>query len=109
MEHYKWITFDIEDTLIPGALAILENLQDRATVVAGANGTSWIQRARIEKAGIEKFFKHIVVSEKAGVTKPNMGFYERLHAQPGYPGESGMLLQACAAQAPNKTWQCRSA
>lgn len=78
--------------LIPGALAILEKMQDRATIIAGTNGISWIQRARIEQAGIEKFFSHVVVSEEAGVTKPNIGFYEYLHEQLGYPDKSGMLM-----------------
>ncbi len=60
---------------IPHAVETLAYLSSRADLILGTNGIAKVQRNRIAKAGIEIFFKEIIISEEIGVSKPNPGFF----------------------------------
>ncbi len=57
--------------LIDGALELLEQLQGTAPLVMLTNGLSSVQRPRFAKAGVNRYFCDIVISEEVGVQKPD--------------------------------------
>jgi len=77
--------------LIPGALETLEHFRSRGIELGMAtNGSSAGQRAKIERFGLAKYFRLIIVEEEFGLGKPHLEVYEA-------------LFQALGAD-PSKTW-----
>jgi 2-haloacid dehalogenase len=62
--------------LYPGAFAVLEQLAASATLALVTNALSEVQRARIARVGIERFFAAIVISGEVGPSKPNPAIYD---------------------------------
>jgi putative hydrolase of the HAD superfamily len=64
----------------------LELLQSEYVLGLLTNGASEIQREKIARSGLERFFASIVISGEAGVGKPNRAIFElalsQLRAQP---------------------------
>lgn len=56
---------------LEGAVGFLRALSERGRVYAVTNGSSAIQRSRMQKAGIAGFFSDAFLSEEAGVNKPS--------------------------------------
>lgn len=61
-------------TLMPGAEAALDELDDRPLGVV-TNGTGRLQRAKLERLGIADRFDIVLVSSEIGVVKPNSEFF----------------------------------
>jgi putative hydrolase of the HAD superfamily len=57
--------------LFPGALDLLEYLQREYKICIITNGFEEVQYIKIRQSGLEKYFDHIITSEKAGVQKPH--------------------------------------
>ncbi len=70
---------------IPHAVETLVYLSRRADLILGTNGIAKVQRNRIARAGIEIFFKDIIISEEIGVSKPNPGFFDLAVKKIGLP------------------------
>lgn len=68
-------------TLVPGAKEMLENLQAKGyRLFAASNSFGHLQRSRLEKAGILKYFEDTYISMDIGYDKPDIRFYqEALH------------------------------
>lgn len=71
---------------VDGALEIIHTLHLRGYQMAIAtNGLAEVQRHRLAQAGIDHFFREIIVSEEIGYFKPNPGFFhttsERIRAR----------------------------
>jgi len=64
--------------LIPGATALLEQLEGNAEMYVVTNGISKTQRARLDGAGLTHFFEAIFVSEETGFQKPMAGFFDHV-------------------------------
>jgi 2-haloacid dehalogenase len=73
---------------VEGAVEILELLHRAGFAMAIAtNGLAEVQRPRLERAGLDRFFREIIVSEEIGYFKPNPGFFhiamQRMQAKKG--------------------------
>ena len=49
------------------------------------NGLGDVQRARIERLGLERYFDAIVISGEVGVSKPDPAIFELAFADLGFP------------------------
>ena len=68
----------IYDSAIPvdGAYDMLSYLKEKYVLCAASNGPYAQQLHRLEIADMRKYFSHIFVSEKIGVSKPATGFFD---------------------------------
>ena len=62
---------------VDGALGLLDALYGKYRLFLVSNGAKKAQTARIEKAGIGKFFDGIFISEEMGADKPSKEFFDR--------------------------------
>ncbi len=62
---------------IDGATDLLQSLYKKHRLFIVSNGTVSVQESRIEKAGIEKYFEKIFLSEDVGFDKPDVRFFEK--------------------------------
>lgn len=65
---------------IEGAEDLLRALYGKYRLHAVTNGNATVQGRRIERAGVEKFFNHVFISEQIGANKPSPAFFERCFA-----------------------------
>ena len=64
--------------LIPNALTILEKIRSSYNMHIITNGFKKVQKKKLEKSGLLKYFKTITISENVGFKKPNKEIF--LHA-----------------------------
>ena len=57
--------------LIPNTLLILDNLQSKYNMHIITNGFKEVQKLKLEKSNLSKYFKTITISEDVGVKKPD--------------------------------------
>jgi putative hydrolase of the HAD superfamily len=57
--------------LIPGAIEILEYLENKYSMHIITNGFKEVQKKKLEKSTIAKYFKTITISEEVGYKKPS--------------------------------------
>jgi 2-haloacid dehalogenase len=69
--------------LLPEAKEICQELSKWVRLYLVTNGPSKIQRCRVEKSGISKYFSGIFVSEEVGFQKPQKGFFDYVFSQIG--------------------------
>lgn len=63
--------------LVSGALETLEALTGKYIFCAASNGPYEQQLNRLERGGMRKYFTHCFVSERVGVEKPALRFFEK--------------------------------
>ena len=79
--------------ILPGAEDLLKTLFARYELYLASNGTDSVQRSRIEKSGIGKYFKEIFVSERMGTVKPQREFFEACFARiPGFEPSRAIMV-----------------
>lgn len=78
--------------LFPGAHDALAALAEVSSLALITNGVSDIQRARIERLGIESYFDAIVISSEVGVAKPRAGIFDIAFEMLGGPPIEGGLM-----------------
>jgi len=78
--------------MIEGAADILEKLSRRYHLTLITNGISSVQRSRLKAAGIEKYFKKIVISEEIGFKKPDRKFFDEALRQNSNPVNEEILV-----------------
>ena len=61
---------------LPGAEAAIRSLGQKYRVFLASNGTSSVQRRRIESAGLETMVEGIFISQDVGVNKPAKGYFD---------------------------------
>ena len=61
---------------LPGAAAAIASLSRKYRMFLASNGTSVVQRRRIESAGLEQIVEGIFISQDVGVNKPGKGFFD---------------------------------
>ena len=61
---------------VDGAIDLLKELSERYNLYIVSNGTATVQDKRIELADISKYFKNIFISQRIGVNKPDVRFFE---------------------------------
>lgn len=69
-----------EHGVLPGAKALLEELAPRCRLFAASNGSSAVQRRRLEGSGLRPYFRDVFISEEMGADKPNPRFFHRCFA-----------------------------
>jgi putative hydrolase of the HAD superfamily/5'-nucleotidase len=77
---------------LPGAVALLDALKDRATLGIITNGLARLQHKRIEHTGLEGRFACLVISEEFGPPKPNAAIFEHTFELLGNPDKSEILM-----------------
>ena len=66
---------------VAGAVELLENLKDKYDLYIVSNGTASVQDRRIAGAHLERYFKKIFISQRVGINKPDIRFFERCFAE----------------------------
>lgn len=75
----KYFREALYESAIPeeGAYELLEHLNEKYLLCAASNGPYQQQVHRLEIADMKKYFTHLFVSEKIGVSKPAAEFFDR--------------------------------
>ena len=82
-----------EGDLYEGAIAMLDAVAEFATLALVTNGIGQVQRNRIDRLGLDRYFKTIVISADVGVSKPAPGIFEiAFSALGGPPKESALMV-----------------
>ncbi|CAH1851831.1 YjjG family noncanonical pyrimidine nucleotidase [Convivina intestini] len=64
--------------ILPHAKHILNELGRKYTLIAGTNGQAELQRMRLKKTDIERYFDQIYISEEMGSKKPQASFFDQI-------------------------------
>jgi len=80
--------------LYPGALAALDALaaEPGVSLALVTNGLSEVQRARIDRLGLGRYFRTIAISSELGTAKPAAAIFEIALAGLGGPARSSALM-----------------
>ncbi len=79
-------------SLLPGAKELMESLVGKAQVGIITNGFTELQAIRLERTGMDKYIKHVVISEEVGVAKPDHGIFQHTFDRIGNPCKSRVLM-----------------
>ncbi|MBT8247243.1 MAG: YjjG family noncanonical pyrimidine nucleotidase [Acidimicrobiia bacterium] len=78
--------------LYDGAGQILATLATTATLALVTNGLGAVQRARIERLGLEPFFSAIVISGEVDTAKPGTEIFDLAFEALGWPPKETVLM-----------------
>lgn len=78
--------------ILDGAIEILEELHGKVKLALITNGLLKVQDGRIRKSHIAKYFEAIVISEEAGVAKPNPKIFEYTLKELGHTNKGTVLM-----------------
>ncbi|MBS1547154.1 MAG: YjjG family noncanonical pyrimidine nucleotidase [Bacteroidetes bacterium] len=78
--------------LMPGALALLEDLRPHFGLHIITNGFTEIQALKLDAAGIRKFFDVVLTSEMAGVAKPGKGIFRHALRSAGARADESLMI-----------------
>jgi len=78
--------------LYPGARGVLEELAGTTRLALVTNGLSEVQRARIERLDIERYFHAVVISAEIGASKPAGAFFDIAFGHLGRPDRRSTLM-----------------
>ena len=78
--------------LYTGARDVLQQLSEQASLAMLTNGLSEVQRARIERLDLEKYFDAIVISAEVRTAKPGTKIYDLTFEALGNPQKSASLM-----------------
>ena len=80
-------------TMVPGAKEMLENLQAKGyRLFAASNSFGNLQRSRLEKAGILKYFEDTYISMDIGYDKPDIRFYQEALRRCGLQAKEVLMI-----------------
>ena len=80
-------------TLVPGAKEMLENLQAKGyRLFAASNSFGHLQRSRLERAGILKYFEDTYISMDIGYDKPDIRFYQEALRRCGLQAKEVLMI-----------------
>ena len=78
---------------LPGAPELLETLAPRYQLHLASNGAAFVQRQRLESAGILPYFQNIFISEEMGADKPKPEFFHLCFAAiPGFDPVKALMV-----------------
>ena len=78
--------------LYPGTIETLDSLARVATLALVTNGIGDVQRARLARLDLERYFSAIVISGEAGIAKPGPEIYDLTFAKLGQPDKATTLM-----------------
>jgi YjjG family noncanonical pyrimidine nucleotidase len=74
------------------AIDVLDTLSGSARLALLTNGLSDVQRARIRRLGIERYFDAIVISAEVSASKPGAEIFDRAFASLAWPDRRSTLM-----------------
>ncbi len=78
---------------LPGAEDAVKSLSQKYRLFLSSNGTTWVQKSRIQSAGIAPYFENIFISQEIGVNKPDRGFFDGCFRQiPDFAPHKAMIV-----------------
>lgn len=79
--------------LIDNAIETCKNLYKKYDLYIITNGFGKTQHIRLEKSGLNEFFKDVFISEEIGFQKPNIKFFEYVFKQiPNFKKENTLIV-----------------
>jgi HAD superfamily hydrolase (TIGR01549 family) len=78
--------------LYPGALELVEDLSGPFSLTMITNGIGAVQRGRIERLGIARFFEATVISGEVGVSKPSREIFDIAFDTLGGPDRASCVM-----------------
>ncbi len=78
--------------LYPGARGVLEELSPHATLALVSNGIGEVQRARIARLGLDRYFDTIVISGEVGTAKPGTRIFDIVFDRLDGPDKATVLM-----------------
>ena len=78
--------------LYPGTIETLNALAEVADLALVTNGIGEVQRARIARLGLDKFFDAVVISGEVGVAKPGAEIFDLTLESLGHPDKGTTLM-----------------
>jgi YjjG family noncanonical pyrimidine nucleotidase len=78
--------------LMPFAIDVLDYLQATYVLYIVTNGFDDIQGMKLASTGIEKYFKDVITSEKAGHKKPAKEIFDYTLRQNGYQTDEAIMI-----------------
>ncbi|MBQ6791084.1 MAG: HAD family hydrolase [Paludibacteraceae bacterium] len=80
-------------TLVPGAKDLLEALREKGyRLFAASNSFGYLQRSRLEHAGVLHLFEDTYISMDIGYDKPDIRFYEEALRRCGLPPHEVLMV-----------------
>jgi YjjG family noncanonical pyrimidine nucleotidase len=79
-------------TLLDQAQQTIQALAGDYQLVLVTNGLKEVQRRRLHKSSIHRYFQDIVVSDEIGAAKPDVGFFEITFQRLGHPPKEEVLM-----------------
>ena len=91
--YSRWINeFTQFVTPMDGMLETLKYLKQKYTLGLITNGDAILQRAKVDCAGIKSYFSSIIISEEAGVEKPDKKIFSMCCRQLGLAKEKCIFI-----------------
>lgn len=78
--------------MIPGAMNVLDELAEVATLAVVSNGMQMVQKRRVQESGIIRYMEDVFVSEEVGCDKPNRKFFDFALRELGVENRANVLV-----------------
>lgn len=78
--------------LYPGSRDVLEALQGQVALGMVTNGIGQVQRARIERLGLNDYFGAVAISGELGTSKPGTAIFDFTFEALGFPAKDGAVM-----------------
>lgn len=78
--------------LYPGAREVLQRLNEQVVLALVTNGIGQVQRGRIARLDIGRYFDAIVISGEVGTAKPGTGIFDLVFDELGGPAKADSLM-----------------
>jgi 2-haloacid dehalogenase len=78
--------------LIDGTADVLDAVHGRVHLALITNGLKEVQRSRLDRSGLEKYFEAVIISDEIGVSKPHAGIFDIAFARMGNPSKAEVLI-----------------
>lgn len=78
--------------LYPECREVLDALGGRVTLALVTNGIGEVQRARIERLGLDNYFEAIAISGELGTSKPGTAIFDFVFESLEFPNKSEALM-----------------
>ena len=74
------------------AKSLIEDWSGQFNMTLVTNGLKEIQRARLAKSDLGKYFHHVVISDEIGVAKPHAGFFDHVFEKIKFPKKDKVMI-----------------
>ena len=84
---------------LAGEAVLLDQAEETLAQLSGAyhfalvtNGLKEVQRHRLKKSGLARYFEAVIISDEIGASKPENAFFHETFHQIGWPDKSRVLI-----------------